>query len=170
MSPVTLNDFRIVSQWSEPDWQGLITDLSTDRRYNQLIAQPHKVFIRLALLSPLIQGVGVICRVALSALKLISLYHFWCKKDGAYSITERLQDAGTDLLKVALAPLFYVGLELSAIYGIMRPLDGRKLYATMERAFYGQGFLTRGWQPLPELEALPPAFDMGNHPDIDLYT
>ena len=53
---------------------------------------------------------------------------------------------GEDLLKTVLAPIFYVGLELSGIYGLVLAYDGGKLYATFERCAYGRHILTR-FQP-----------------------
>ena len=52
-------------------------------------------------------------------------------------------------MKTALAPIFYVGLELSAIYGLVLPYDGGKLYATFERCAFGTHKLAPCFQPHP---------------------
>ena len=46
------------------------------------------------------------------------------------------------------------GYELAALYGCIRPYDGRKLYATIERAMYGDSVLAPCFQPSPTSHAL----------------
>jgi hypothetical protein len=74
--------------------------------------------------------------------------------DRQYSFQERLKDAGKDLLRVVTTPIALVGLELAAIYGIFNPYDGRKLYASIERAQYGNFILAPCFQPDPRYHAL----------------
>jgi len=64
-----------------------------------------------------------------------------------YSFNASLKEAGKDLLRIFTTPIAYVGLELAAIYGRFRPYDGRKLYATIERAQYGHFILAPCFQP-----------------------
>lgn len=82
--------------------------------------------------------------------KLISLSHFWVKKSEKCDFKSRLKDAGKDFLRIIAQPVTLVGLELAAIYGLFRPYDGRKLYASFERAAYGDSILAPCFQPDPE--------------------
>ena len=61
--------------------------------------------------------------------------HFWwnIEEDTNYSLKERLIEAVTDLIRVVASPLSFVALELVAIYGLINPRDGMKLYASIER-------------------------------------
>ena len=89
--------------------------------------------------------------VAFRILKLATLSHLWIRKAGEdkYNFKARVKDAAVDLLKVAIHPIVIVGLELAAIYGVFRPYDGRKLYASLERAQYGHCVLAPCFQPDP---------------------
>ena len=68
-------------------------------------------------------------------LKVASFSHFFIRKEGegVYSLKGRVKDLGKDLLKIVTTPILLVALELAAIYGIFNPLDGRKLYASLEK-------------------------------------
>lgn len=57
-------------------------------------------------------------------------------------------DSFDDFLRIILTPLAIAGLEVSALFGLLSPYDGRKLYATIERALYGTAILAPGFQPL----------------------
>jgi len=52
-------------------------------------------------------------------------------------------------LRIVATPLVLVALELSALYGIFRPYDGRKLYASFERMQYNHWILAPCFQPSP---------------------
>lgn len=67
-----------------------------------------------------------------------------------YNFTARLLDAGTDLLRIVAVPISLVGLELAALYGILSPYDGRKLYASIERLTYEKYILAPCFQPDPQ--------------------
>lgn len=67
-----------------------------------------------------------------------------------YNLKGRIISAGGDLLRIVATPISLIGLELSAIYGIFNPFDGRKLYASFERATYGKHILAPCFQPDPE--------------------
>jgi hypothetical protein len=111
--------------------------------------------------------VNAIYRIA----KLALLAHGWT---GAllmqpYCFKARLKDAGGDLLRVVLTPIALVGLELAAIYGIFNPYEGRKLYASIERALYTdsfdwiapriRSFQPKGWRKEPSPNRCCGAFD-----------
>lgn len=52
-------------------------------------------------------------------------------------------------INIAATLIAYPGRELAALYGIIRPYDGRKLYASFERAIYGHEILAPCFQPYP---------------------
>ena len=93
----------------------------------------------LTVMTPFFHPIACITNVAYRILKLATLSHFWSEKDGEtkYDFKARLADAGKDLLRIVATPISILGLELAAIYGTFRPYDGRKLYASIERATYG---------------------------------
>ncbi len=106
--------------------------------------------LALVVATPIVQAVGLLLNVANRVAKLMTLSHFWYADqsfDGSFK--DRLFTFCTDVLRVACTLIFYVGLELSAVYGLMRPNDGGKLYATFERCAYGRHLLAPCFQPSP---------------------
>ncbi len=148
-SSVKFRDFQPINKWT-PDFEGriwvildsdgrtvkdpmTIIDHSTQRRYlNEFPGTIRCKSFWLILGTPIAGLCGLVYRV----VKLVTLAHFWLEKEEekSYSLKGRLVDAGADFLKIITAPLVIIGLELAAIYGVFRPYDGRKLYATIERA------------------------------------
>ena len=89
--------------------------------------------------------------------KIVTFYHFWrgLGDEGPYNLKGRVQHLVGDLLRVALVPLVITGLFLSAAYMWIRPLDGKKLYATLIRAEYGHPILEPCLQPGYHANAIP---------------
>ncbi len=54
--------------------------------------------------------------------------------------TEKLQEIAKFIF---LGPVAIVALEVAALYGLFRPYDGRKIYASIEKLLYGHGM----WAP-----------------------
>lgn len=52
-----------------------------------------------------------------------------------------------EVVRLFTAPLAYLGLEGSAIYGLFRPYEGRRLYAALERFLYDGPLLAPCFQP-----------------------
>jgi hypothetical protein len=69
-----------------------------------------------------------------------------------YGSVQLLQELGTGLFEVVKAPLFGLGCELAAIYGIFKPYHGRKCEALIENAWQ-QGASYR--EDLREIPARP---------------
>ena len=59
-----------------------------------------------------------------------------------------------DLGFIALSPVTIAALELSALYGLVFPWSGRKLYASFERLQYGDAVLAPCFQPDPVFHLL----------------
>ncbi|GAB4228505.1 MAG: hypothetical protein Tsb0021_05900 [Chlamydiales bacterium] len=155
---VNLSDFQPINRW-KPDLDGpkyydgtaqYLIDQATGRKYlnESKGVVGYKCFL-LILGTPIVHTITSVMNVAYRIVKLVTLSHFWMQKDGeqSYNFKNRLKDAGTDLLRIATQPIALVGLELAAIYGLFRPYDGRKLYASIERAQYGNYILAPCFQP-----------------------
>ena len=162
MDDIKLNDFRPINTWipnqeSPKDSSSgeplLIKDKSTGRDY---LNQPRSIVglkcFFLTLGTPLVHIPASLINLALRIAKIVTLSHFWapccCKHD---SFKARATAAGEDLLRIIATPLALLALELSALYGLFRPYDGMKLYASTERATYGSFILAPCFQPAPDL-------------------
>lgn len=159
---ITLGDFRLINHW-EIDVKGekwlrndepkYLIDQTTQRRYwNESENTVRFKCFLLTVGTPFVHSVASIVNVAYRVFKLITLSHFWLDKEGEkkYDFKARMADAGADLLRIVATPFAFLGLELAAIYGLASPYDGRKLYATIERAMYGGFILAPCFQPEPE--------------------
>ncbi|MEX1012244.1 MAG: hypothetical protein WD595_01020 [Waddliaceae bacterium] len=143
MTSLTLGDFQPFNNWELVQNKGktpYLLDATTGKKY----LYEDKVTIGLQCLiltigTPSLQLTASIVNIAYRILKLVTLSHFWIHKpeEKSYSIKGRVKDAGLDLLRVVTQPIAVVGLQLSAIYGLFRPYDGRKLYSSIELAQYG---------------------------------
>ena len=159
---LTLRDFQLCTDWREEvdgekfldETPKYIIDQSTGRKYlNESDALVRFKFVIFAIAgTPVVHSLSLACHVVYRIAKLITASHFWIYKENEseYSFTCRLEDAAVDLLKVAMAPLVLIGLELSAVYGIFNPRDGRKLFASLERFEFENSFiLSPCFQPDP---------------------
>ncbi len=105
--------------------------------------------LALATATPIVQAISTLLNLANRIAKLVSFAHFWHPSQEQYCLRERAWSFGKDLLRVAFSPIIYVGLELSALYGLILPNNGQKLYATFERAAFGKAVLAPCFQPHP---------------------
>jgi hypothetical protein len=127
---------------------GIVVDRTTWKPYlNEFIGVIWLKCFGLFLGTPVVQTALLICNVAYRLFNLLTFVHFWKEHQKPCSFTARLLDFGADLLRIVAAPLALVGLELAALYGLLNPRDGRKLYATIERAEYGDGLFAPCFQP-----------------------
>jgi len=161
---ITLQDFQIVNTWKEEvdgeKWSDgeakFLIDQSTGKKYFN--ESQDVVGFKCALLTlgtPFVHSAASIANLAYRVLRLATFANFWIEKDGEkkYSFENRLLDAGKDLLRIVLVPISILSLELSAVYGLFTPYNGRKLYATIERATYGNFILAPCFQPDPTQHA-----------------
>lgn len=103
--------------------------------------------------SPLVNLVGQVLNVANKVSKIVLLSHFWYSsksEETKYNFTARLKEFSTDVAKVVFSPLLYIGQISAPLYGLIRPKDGRKLYATFERFVYGDYLIAPCFQPNPQ--------------------
>lgn len=127
-----------------------------DKTTNRVYLNESHIIVRvkclaLTLGTPIVHAVASVLNVAQRVLKLAVGFHFWapCENEKTYSFSARAAEAGKDLLRIVCTPFAYIGLEFAALYGVIMPYDGRKLYATIERAMYESFILAPCFQPKP---------------------
>lgn len=164
---VTIKDFYPFNSWVEdkkgPTWNisvsgkrepAFLIDQTTGKSYfNETKGCVRFKCFLLTLGTPFVHFAAAIANVAYRALKLVSFSHFWVPKEKGGSFKDRLSDAGVDVLRIIATPFSYFALELSALYGLLSPYNGRKLYASFERAVYGNFILAPCFQPEPRRHA-----------------
>jgi len=137
--PITLQHFNPLTTWEIKD--GWKFDCRTKDRYDYdsnwtLRAKCTALFLSTIFL----QTVGLLLNLINRIAKLVVFSHLWVSSPNEYTFKARLKDMGKDLLRVVATPLILFGLIITSIYGIFRPQDGAKLYATFERIAYAGGY------------------------------
>ena len=137
---LTPGDFCPFNKWDihqEEDRAPTLRDRTTGKHYEQA----GKGTIRLKgvalFFGTAIQaGIGV-GSMLLETGKVVSGYHFWKKGDG--TCREKVKRGCVDSLKsvvlVGCTPFYVTALACAAIYTIVNPFDGRKLYGSIETAW-----------------------------------
>lgn len=132
----------------------IIDSYTGDKYFNEDLSVIRRKCFLLALGTPIVHTMGAIVNIVYNLLKLISLYDFWKPLDDEnqenYDLTMRLLDAGVNVFNIVFAPIAVLLLEFSALYGMIMPYDGRKLYASLERFTYGDFVLAPCFQPEPK--------------------
>ncbi|HSW86745.1 MAG TPA: hypothetical protein VLG49_04500 [Rhabdochlamydiaceae bacterium] len=147
--PVKFSHFIPYSKWERNRFY-IIDRTNNDRYSDDSVRVKGLKCSALAAATPVVHAISTVLNVANRIGKLITFSHFWHPSQSyGYSFERRLFQFGKDLLRVAFSPMIYIGLELSAIYGMVLPYDGGKLYATFERCAFGKGLLAPCFQPEP---------------------
>ena len=173
VSSVCLGDFHPWNQWEldqtvvyrDTRVPKYILDQTTGRRYlNESKGTVRMKCFLLLLGTPIVHSIGLIVNVAYRALRLLTLYHFWkdIGEDIHYDFGARVYDAGTDFLRICTSQIAFFGLQVAALYGVLTPYNGRKLYATIERAQYGRSILAPCFQPEPKYHLMGGDIEMQN--------
>jgi len=149
--PVTGRHFLPCNAWKNTERQCYILDLSTGDRYiNDSPSCKRQKCLALVGTAPLGQAVNLLLVLANRVGKLVTFAHFWHPDpDKEYSFLGRLVCLLKDLLLLALIPILYLGFFFAALYGLILPNDGGKLFATLERVSFGKGVLAPCFQPEP---------------------
>jgi hypothetical protein len=163
---LTLKHFNPYSLWAEDKnssskfYNGAsqyIVDTSTGDKY--LNEDRGVIWFKCALLTlgtPFVHTIAAVVLTVINLVKLLSFYHFWKELENNeygtkdYNFQRRCLDAGTDLLRIILAPISVILLELAAVWGMIAPRDGRKLYASTEQLTYGHFVIAPCFQPEPK--------------------
>lgn len=163
-------DFAIRNVWKvshEERWSNgeprYIVDKSTNRCYlNQSLNNIRLKCCALTFGTPIVHSLAFVFKT----LRLVSGYYFWSKKEKGFfdfstrkfvksnwqtrdDFEERLGQSVKEFSSIISIPFSIIGLQFSAIYGIFKPYDGRKLYASIEKAVYDGGCLAPCFQPSP---------------------
>jgi hypothetical protein len=149
-------DFKIFNTWKEDSsfsyYNGrsmYIIDSSTGRKYlneDQGVVG-FKCFL-LSLGTVPVHIIASVFKVSYHAFKAVACF-FDIRNESSYNLKARLSDCAHNLKAIAMTPAVIALLELSALYGIFSPYNGRKLYASLERAHYGHFILAPCFQPAP---------------------
>ncbi len=168
---VSIKDFCPCNQWQVDIEAGnyssgeymYVTDATTGRKYwNESKDTLRTKCCVLALITPIGHPIAGCMNIAYRTLKVLSLSHFWMNdaQETSYNFTARLLNAAGDVFRIPMQPAAILGLELASLYGTIRPNDGRKLYASIERAQYETPVLAPCFQPDPTSHLL------GGDPEI----
>ncbi len=156
---VTIKDFYPINEW-KPHEAGpkdclnipkYIIDNSTGRYYLNSPKNWTRVkFILMIPISPLTHMAGVIGNVFYRIIKILCfiplLRNIYSVKN--WSLSDVFAETGKDLLRIiASIPVFF-GLQISVFLGMVSPNNGKKVYATIERAYYGDFLLAPNFQPV----------------------
>lgn len=168
---IILSDFQLTSNWeacpetlkpySNLDREqgsiemGQIVDEAGRKYLHESEASIRNKCVGLAFSTPIVQVLAATLNIIKIAFRLLFFYHFWPKDSEPYNFTASLTNAGKDLLCLVATPFAIIGLEAAAIYGIFSPNNGRKLYATLERAMYDIWRLAPCFQPNIQAHSLP---------------
>ncbi|MFI5333933.1 MAG: hypothetical protein ACHQT8_02055 [Chlamydiales bacterium] len=153
--PVTLSHFNPCSSFQQQEEQ-LIDSSNGDHYIDQTLVIMRSKCLLTFLVTPIAQAVGLLLNLVNRIAKLITFAHFWrppIEAPHGISLETHVQPirseaALKDLLRVIFTPMIYIGLELSALYGIFLPAQGQKLYATFERCAYRRALIAPCFQPI----------------------
>lgn len=140
--PITFKHFLPVSSWEKKPNTYVIIDESTKNRYdddsfNTIRIKCAAIFVATLVAQPIGLFLNLVNRIG----KILLFAHFWFPSSKPYHFEARLTEMGKDVLRVVASPFIFIGLLFAAAYGAtIRPLDGRKLYATLERCAYSGGY------------------------------
>lgn len=154
MNSLVKADFFLNNEWtpykSGPKWEDEpeVPKYLLDRFTGRLYWNESKrvVGFKCALLT---LGTPIVHATVGLALKIFNVITLSALRSGEGSLKERFMAFGKDVARLALLPLGIIALEMAALYGVFSPYNGRKLYASLERAFYGEFLLAPCFQPDP---------------------
>lgn len=131
-NPLTMGDFCPWNSWEKDG--GAIVDKTTGYMYGSepTMLSRFKCFL-VALGTPFFHTLSVIVNIVYRVLKILSFHDYWGSNK---SFKACLIEQGKDFFRIVAAPLVLVALELSAIYGLVCPREGKKLYASFDRLMF----------------------------------
>jgi len=133
---VTSHDFTLVNKWIQDPklkwWNTNKPMYLIDQSTGKCYWNESKVVVRIkcgmlataGTAGNLLLGLS---NIAFRTLRLISLYHLWRPN---VQFEARLRSMKEDLKSLVKTPFIFTGLIFSALYGLISPYDGRKLYAS----------------------------------------
>ncbi len=137
-----LQNLRPINDWKIEG--SYLVDIKTGKTFeNQKKSSLRGKAVGLSLVTPLAHMALAIANIAYRLLRTVSCYHLWKKQDGPYDFKARSLEMGKDALNLVTQPLALLALEVSAIYMLVSPYNGMKLYDTIEEAQYGRQMLAK---------------------------
>lgn len=126
-------DFIPSGRWTDDGVY--VKDDSSGRLYlNEPLNVTRQKCAALAIAGPTVVLEAAILQIALNVLRTVTFYHFWAHSEGEYNLKERAISFGLDALRILTAPIAVISMTFAAIFGIINPREGRKLYASIARA------------------------------------
>jgi len=130
-----IDNFNITSLWSYK--KNVFLEDKTGQKFTYINKNDMRLkALGLATSTPVTHLALSVANIAIRSLRILSFYHFWKAQDGSYSLKPRLFDTGKDALTIMIQPIALLALEASALYGLVSPYDGMKLYNNLELATY----------------------------------
>jgi hypothetical protein len=135
----TMNMLRLAVHTQRELRGSFIRDQTTGKRYrNESTTRIRLKCAGLVFATLFIQPFFLLSIMIGKIVSLVLFLPFWrVLFDKSYPFKAAVGDTAKNLLKIIAFPLAFVGLELSAIYGIFRPYDGRKVYSAIQGAYAG---------------------------------
>jgi len=147
---MSIDDFHPLSTWKGDE--SYLHDQTSGRKYaleSDDLVQYKCSILSLAtpILHPIAQTVNNVYRTVKIACQAIELM----RGEARQSSGAQLKEMSIDALRIMVSPVSWIALEAAALYGtLISPQDGKKLYASLERAIYGGPILAPSFQPDPE--------------------
>lgn len=154
--PYSANKYNYISKQYDGKKVNVI-DSSTGDKYVNDERNTIRLKCTMLLFSvPIMHGFIALLDIVIRLMKCLSFYHFWKIKKGRVStisipqpgLSVRAYSFVLDLVHIILAPICLICMELSALYGLFLPNNGRKLYNNFERLQYGEAILANCFQPI----------------------
>ncbi|KPK32540.1 MAG: hypothetical protein AMS24_04005 [Chlamydiae bacterium SM23_39] len=152
---IMVKDFYPFNNWKiQEDNNRRIEDLTTGRFYQN---DDSDHVIRCKALGLLAIGwythivIGLM-NIVYRFFRVITFYPFWKVAEGDISTKERAKGWLVDVSRILFAPIFYIFSEISLFYALISPKNGRKMYGSCERLFYGECMLAFCFQPIMDTQ------------------
>ncbi len=123
------------------DSRYLIDKTTEDRYFNSWKRETRITFIAVAF-ATIPHAMALVAATVYRIFHVLSFYAFW-RRDS----TSRFTEWATDVTRILISPLAIPCLFLSAIYGVLKPNDGRKLHSRMEILFHGHPLIALCMHP-----------------------
>jgi|GEM_PF-2687415 len=166
MSRIEFGDFNPISGWKDDESSTLqfngtsryVIDLTTKKRYlKESPNELRKEFATMFVCGIFIHTLGAISSIFENVVRVLSFRSFFehthTKEESRFG--NRAIHFLADIGRIATAPVAVVALQIACLYGIVFPNNGRKIYATIDRAQFGSPLFEGHFQPIPRSRRWP---------------
>jgi len=162
---LTIRDFQPFNSWSVPStpkgfWGQSqetmpkdLVDETTGRVYwYSSEGKTRLICLFAAVTTPLVFSIRMTMDVVALVLNVVSLGFYRAQWNaGKLTLMKCVQEGTKDAIRacghVMVQPIVGMAMNLFALYGLVRPYDGRKLYSSMDRYWHGEANLSRWFHP-----------------------